>query len=92
MTLFDEKSRYAGLPTLLMVDGRGRTVEVVAPAPPPPPTGRGRPLRRPGERADHLATLYLADPAAFWRLAEINDAMTAEVLAELRELDIPFRR
>jgi hypothetical protein len=53
---------------------------------------RGRHLRRQGERADHLATLYLADPAAFWRLAEINDAMTAEVLAELRELDIPFRR
>jgi uncharacterized lipoprotein len=92
MTLFDAKSRYAGLPTLLMVDGRGRTVDVVAPAPAPLQSVRGRHLRRQGERADHLATLYLADPAAFWRLAEINDAMTAEVLAELRELDIPFRR
>ncbi|MDB5947706.1 MAG: hypothetical protein JWQ33_2732, partial [Ramlibacter sp.] len=41
MTLFDPKSRYAGLPTVLMVDARGRTVEVVAPAPAPVQSLRG---------------------------------------------------
>lgn len=92
MSLFDPKSRYASLPTLLMVDGRGRTVEVVPPAPAPQQGLRGRHRRRQGERPDHLAALYLADPAGFWRLAEMNDAMTAEVLAELREVDIPFKR
>jgi len=92
MSLFDPKSRYAQLPTVLMVDARGRTVEVVPPAPALQQVLRGRHLRRQGERADHLAALYLADPAGFWRLAEMNDAMTAEVLAELRELDIPLRR
>ncbi len=92
MTLFDPKSRYAGLSTVLMVDARGRTVEVVQPAPALQQGLRGRHLRRQGERADHLATLYLADPAAYWRLAEMNDAMTAEVLSELRELDIPLKR
>jgi hypothetical protein len=45
-----------------------------------------------GERADLLAALYLSDPAGFWRLAEMNDAMTAEVLSELREVLIPNRR
>jgi hypothetical protein len=92
MSLFDPKSRYAGLPTVLMVDARGRTVEVVPPAPPPEQTLRGRHLRRQGERADHLAARYLSDPAGYWRIAEMNDAMTAEVLSERRDLDIPEAR
>lgn len=92
MSLFDPKSRYAKLPTVLMTDARGRAVEVVPPAPAPEQTQLGRHLRRQGERPDHLAALYLADPAGFWRLAELNDAMTAEVLSELRELSIPTRR
>jgi hypothetical protein len=92
MSLFDPKSRYVNLPTVLMLDARGRTVEVVPPAPAPLQDLLGRHLRRQGERADHLAALYLADPAGYWRLAEINDAMTAEVLSELREVDIPVKR
>jgi hypothetical protein len=92
MSLFDAKSRYANLPTVLLADARGRTVEVVPPAPPPQQALRGRHLRRQGERADHLAALYLANPAGYWRLAEINDAMTAEVLSELREVDVPVKR
>jgi hypothetical protein len=92
MTLFDPKSRYANLPTVLMVDARGRTVEAVPPAPAIEQTLRGRHLRRQGERPDHLATLYLSNPTGFWRLGEMNDAMTAEVLSERRELDIPQPR
>lgn len=92
MSLFDAKSRYAKLQTVLMRDARGRTVEVVPPAPTLTQSLRGVHLRRQGERADHLATLYLSDPAGYWRLAEMNDAMTAEVLAELREVKIPFTR
>ena len=89
MSLFEPNSRYADLATVAMRDGRGRTVEVVPPAPAPDQVLRGRHLRRQGERADHLAALYLSDAAGFWRLAEINDAMTAEVLSELREVAIP---
>lgn len=92
MSLFDPKSRYAKLPTVLMLDARGRTVEAVPPAPAPLQSLRGRHLRRQGERADHLAALYLSDAAGYWRLAELNDAMTAEVLSELRALDIPNLR
>jgi hypothetical protein len=89
MTIFDTASRYARLPTVLMVDARGRTVEVVPPALPQPQGLRGRHLRRQGERPDHLAALYLADPTAWWAIAWINDAMTAEGLSELREVGIP---
>lgn len=89
---FDPKSRYAALPTVLMTDARGREVAVVPPAPAPQQSLRGRHLRRQGERPDHLATLYLSNPAGFWRLAEFNDAMTAEVLSERSDVLIPNTR
>lgn len=92
MSLFDPKSRYAGLPGMIVRDRRGRLVEAVPPAPAPDQSLRGRHLRRQGERPDHLAALYLNDPTAFWRLAEMNDAMTAEVLSELSAIDIPVKR
>ncbi len=91
MTLFDPDSRYAKVPTILLRDGRGRTVEAVAPAQAPPQGLLGVHLRRDGQKPDHLALLYLSDPAGYWRLAERNDAMTAEVLSELREIEIPTR-
>jgi hypothetical protein len=92
MTIFDAKSRYATPPSVLMVDGRGRTVEVIPPSLPQPQALLGRHQRRQGERPDHLAARYLADPTAWWAIGWINDAMTAEVLSELREPAIPVRR
>lgn len=89
MSIFGSKSRYANLDTVQMQDARGRTVEVVPPAPQPQQTLRGTHLLRQGERPDHVATLYLADPAGFWRLGEMNDVMTAEALSELRGVEIP---
>lgn len=91
MSNFDPGSRYAKLPTVLMVDARGRTVEVVPPALAQPQPLRGRHVRRQGERPDHLGALYMGDPTAWWAIAWRNDAMTAEVLSELRELDIPSK-
>jgi hypothetical protein len=87
--MFDPKSRYAKIPPVHVTDARGRTVEAVPPAPHPKQTLRGIHLRKQNERADHLALLYLGDATAYWRLAEQNDAMTAEVLSELREVEIP---
>lgn len=89
--MFDSKSRYAKLETVPLQDGRGRTVEVVPPAPAPGQLWLGFHARRPGERPDHLAARYLSDSAGYWRLAEINDAMTAEVLTELPQLSIPAK-
>jgi hypothetical protein len=90
--VFDEKSRYANVEPVLLVDARGRTVEAIPPMPRPRQTVRGIRLRKQNERPDHLAALYLRDPAGWWRLAEQNDAMTAEVLTELREVEIPNPR
>jgi hypothetical protein len=90
--MFDDKSRYAKVVPVLATDARGRTVEATPPAPKPKQTLRGIHLRKQNERADHLATLYVADATGFWRLAEMNDAMTAEVLSELREIEIPNPR
>lgn len=87
--MFNEKSRYAKLAPVHVVDARGRTVEAVPPAPRPKQTLRGIHRRKENERPDHLAALYVADAAGFWRLAEMNDAMSAEVLSELREVEIP---
>jgi hypothetical protein len=91
MSLFDPKSRYAKLDTFLTRDARGRLVEAVPPAPALLQSLRGIHLRRQGERPDHLATLYLSNSTGFWTLAEMNDAMTAEVMSELREVNIPDR-
>jgi hypothetical protein len=90
--MFDEKSRYAKLEPVHTVDARGRTVEAIPPAPKPGQTLRGIHQRKENERPDHLAALYVGDAAGYWRLAEMNDAMTAEVLSELREVEIPNPR
>lgn len=90
--MFDTKSRYAKLAPIHVLDGRGRIVEAIPPAPHPGQTLRGIHLRKHNERPDHLAALYLSDAAGYWRLAEMNDATTAEVLSELRQVAIPNPR
>jgi hypothetical protein len=92
MNMFDPKSRYAKVKPVRIVDARGRPVEAIPPAPHPRQTLRGIHARKQNERADHLAALYVADASGYWRLAEINDAMTGEVLTELREIAIPNPR
>lgn len=87
--MFDSKSRYAKTTTILLRDARGRTVEAVPPTQAGEQTLLGTHLRRQGERPDHLSARYLADAAGYWSLAQFNDAMTAEVLSELREVQIP---
>ena len=90
--MFDDKSRYAKVTPVHLVDARGREVEATPPAPRPKQTLRGIHARRQNERSDHLSALYVADAAGYWRLAEINDAMTAEVLSEMRQIAIPNLR
>jgi hypothetical protein len=89
--MFDAKSRYAKADTYYVEDARGREVQVVATPDAPDQTLRGIHVHKDGERADHLASRYTADPAGYWRLAEFNDAMTADVLAELPQIRIPTR-
>ncbi len=89
--MFDPKSRYARLETYLVRDRRGREVAVVPVPGPPQQTLLGYHLLQQGQRLDHLAQKYLDDPAAFWRICELNGVMLAESLTEAKEMAIPRR-
>lgn len=90
--MFDKNSRYSKLSPIVLTDRRGRKVEATPFAEKPKQTLRGIHVLRQGERSDHLATHYLSDATGYWRLAELNDAMTAEVLTEMPEIKIPNKR
>lgn len=89
--LFDPKSRYAQLEAYEVKDHRGRTVKVLPVPDAPGETSIGIHLRLQGQRLDHLAQKYLDNPAGFWRICELNDAMQAEMLSEAQEIEIPGR-
>ena len=89
--MFDQQSRYAKLVPYDVPDERGRTVAVVPPAPAPAQALLGIHVLRQGERIDHLAAKYTADPAGFWRIAEQNDVMLPEALTEAHEIEIPVK-
>lgn len=92
MSTFDRNSRYVKHATVYAAtDRRGRKVQTLSPAEIPLPRELGEHLRKDGQRLDHLAAHYLSDPTAFWRIARLNDAMGAEVLAERRRIKIPRR-
>jgi hypothetical protein len=90
MAVFDEKSRYVINVSLYEVtDRRGRKVVALTVADKPVQTLLGEHLRKEGQRLDHLANFYLEDPNGFWRIAEINDAMLPDELAEVDVIKIP---
>ena len=72
-------------------DRRGRTVSCLTPAQVPPQTELGRHRLRQDQRLDHLADHYLADAMGFWRIAELNDAMTAEAALDTVLIKIPTK-
>ncbi len=89
--MFDEKSRYVKAQTYTVTDHRGRQVSVVCVPPPPTQVMLGIHVLRQGQRLDHLAAHYLDNPAGFWRICELNDAMLPDALAERPEIAIPVK-
>ena len=87
--MFTDKSRYKNVTQYEVTDHRGRTVKVVGIPDSPRLSLKGYHLLKQGQRIDHLASLYLNDPAGFWRIAETNDAMLPEALSEQSEIAIP---
>ena len=88
--MFDVKSRYAKLRPYERKDKAGRKVVVVPIPPAPEELPMGRHLMKQGQRIDHLAQLYLSDPAGYWRICEVNGAMFPEQLSERKEIVIPI--
>jgi hypothetical protein len=90
MAVFDVNSRYVKHAVIYEVtDRRGRTVAALTVADGPVQTLLGEHRRREGQRLDHLANFYLQDPNGFWRIAELNDAMLPDALAEVDSVKIP---
>jgi hypothetical protein len=89
--MFDPNSRYLGVASYTAVDRRGRMVTVI-PAPDRPQQALlGLHRRIEGQRLDHLAFHYLADPAGYWRICELSDVMLPDALAEARDIPIPVK-
>ncbi len=92
MATFDKKSRYVlNAETYTATDRRGRTVTALTPAEKPVQAQLGDHRRRDGQRLDHLANFYLGDAFGFWRLAEHNDVMLPDAIAETDSVRIPRR-
>ena len=92
MATFDKKSRYVlNATTYVTTDRRGRTVTALTPAERPAQAHLGDHRRKDGQRLDHLANFYLQDPFGFWRLAEHNDAVLPDALADVDVVRIPRR-
>jgi hypothetical protein len=90
MAVFDPKSRYVKhAATYEAIDKRGRTVAALTVAAKPVLTLLGEHLRKEGQRLDHLANFYLQDPNGFWRIAELNEVMLPDALAEVDTVKIP---
>jgi hypothetical protein len=91
MAIFDPKSRYSQVAVFVCTDRRGRAINAVAAAPHPDQSLLGFHRRLDGQRLDHLAFKYLDDPAGYWRICELADAMQAEALSEERDIPIPAK-
>lgn len=91
MAVFDPKSRYVKPPaeSYTVVDARGRVVQALAIPSAPVETPLGDYIRKQGQRLDHLAASFLSDPHGFWRIAEANDVLLPDALAERERIAIP---
>ena len=92
MSIFNAKSRYAKYSKVTTAtDRRGREVSCLTPAVLPLQIELGKHRLKQGQRLDHLANHYLNDPAGFWRVAEMNDAMTVEAALDTELVKIPTK-
>jgi hypothetical protein len=91
MAVFDPKSRYVKPPLMpyTVVDRRGREVRALPMPEPLVEQTVGQYVRKQGQRLDHFAASFLADPHGFWRIAEVNGAMLPDALAEAERIRIP---
>jgi hypothetical protein len=82
--MFDEKSRYAGLPVARLDLPDGRSVAYVTRRLPPPPeryVAAGAVTITDSDRLDHIAWRHLGLPTAFWQIADANEAMHPDELS-----------
>lgn len=91
MAVFDGKSRYVkpALEPYSVIDRRGRIVKALPMIEPPRERAIGEYVKKQGQRLDHLASSFLADPYGYWRIAEVNGVLLPDALEEVERLKIP---
>ena len=91
MAVFDRKSRYVKPPleAYSVRDRRGREVKALPMTEAPREQAVGEYVKKQGQRLDHIAASFLADPNGFWRLAEANGALVPDALEEAERLKVP---
>jgi hypothetical protein len=88
--VFFPGSRYLNLAPYSMTLPNGTVVQATR-APIPGSTALiGYARGKQGQRLDHLAARYLADPTAFWRLCDANAAMVSDALSARELIGIPI--
>jgi len=88
---FDRLSRYVKPPLepYPALHIRARHVRSIPTPKPPAEITVGTHVKKDGQTLDQLAAGYLNDPHAYWRIAELNDAVLPDALAEVETVEIP---
>ena len=90
MSIFSPSSRYTRFAQVRRAtDRKGANVYWVTPAQIPRQTPLGEHRAKQGQRLDRLAAHYLDDPTGYWKIAEANDAMSADAIADKPLITIP---
>jgi hypothetical protein len=89
--VFFPNSRYIDAGTMEVPGPTGRPVRVTRMPVRPAPVIRGDHRRHEGQRLDHLAAHYLADPTLFWRVCDASDAVVPDALAIVELVRIPVK-
>lgn len=90
--MFFPGSRYTNAGTYTMTLPNGTTVAVTRIPLPSATTLMGFHRRLQGQRLDLIASRYLADPTAFWRLCDTNNAMVPDALAAHNLIGVPNKK
>ena len=86
--MFSSNSRYAEAGTVTVSTRSGDVTATKMPIRPRPPL-RGFHRRTDGQRLDHIASHYLRDATAFWRLCDAADAVAPDALAARDTVAVP---
>jgi len=87
--VFFPNSRYIDAGTMKVAGPTGKPVRVTRIPVRPTPAILGDHRRHEGQRLDHLAAHYLADPTLFWRVCDASDAIAPDALGIAELVRIP---
>jgi hypothetical protein len=87
--MFKRNSRYANAGTYTVRTSRGSTVVVTRLPVRAQPVARGVHPRKDVERLDLIASHYVGDATAAWRLCDASDALSPDALATREVVVIP---